>query len=33
MILKVNTYLDVFVLFENLDKTDNMLSGGILRDD
>jgi hypothetical protein len=28
-----NTYLDVFFFFENLDKTDNIFSGGILRDD
>ena len=28
-----NTYLDVFYFFKNLDKIDNMLSGGILRDD
>jgi hypothetical protein len=31
--LDVNIYLDVYDFFENPDKIDNMLSGGILRDD
>ncbi|KAG5253315.1 Retrovirus-related polyprotein from transposon [Salix suchowensis] len=31
--IDVNTYLDVSDFFENSDKTKNMLSGGIIRDD
>ena len=31
--IDVNTYLDVSDFFENSDKTENMLSGGIIRDD
>ena len=28
-----NAYIDVSDFFEDLDKTENMLSGGIIRDD